>query len=286
MNTRRNFIRLAGAGVLAAGAVPVIGSSVAVDHKPEKRKKPVNNFTLGMAGYTFYQLPLDRAIEIMKIVNVTKLSLKDNFLPLDSNQETITSVLGKFRSAGIDVYTVGVIYMEDLSQVERAFEYARMAGVKMIVGAPNINLLPLVVDMVKKYNIRVAIHNHGPDNKLFPTATDIWDQIKNLHPWIGICLDIGHTVRAGQDPVRDVTRYASRIFDIHIKDVTAASKDGRTIEMGRGIIDIPAFVEALRKIDYPGMCSLEFEKDMKDPIAGIAESIGYFRGIMATSVKR
>jgi inosose dehydratase len=284
MNSRRNFLKLAGTGILAAGAAPVLRSAPVSDPKPEKAGRPVNvPFSLGIAGYTFYKLPFGKAVDIMKKVNITNLSLKDNYLPLDSDKAKISEVVGKFRAEGISVYTVGVIYMAKSEEVDRAFEYAKAAGVKMIVAAPNIDMLPLVEKKVKEYNIRVAIHNHGPDNTLFPTATDIWNQIKGLDPGIGICLDIGHSIRAGQDPAKDATRYSSRIFDMHIKDVTAASKEGKTIEMGRGIIDIPGFVSALTKIKYKGMCSLEFEKDMDDPIAGIAESAGYFRGVLAAS---
>ena len=190
-------------------------------------------------------------------------------------------VIGKFKSAGINVYTVGVVYMKTQESVDQAFEYAKMAGVKMIVGAPDYALLPYVEKKIKTYDFRLAIHNHGPDNPLYPNATDIWNHIKDLDSRIGICIDIGHTTRDGQDPSVDILKYGSRIYDMHVKDVDKASKEGITVEMGRGIIDIPKVVATLRKIKYTGSCSLEFEKDMKDPLPGIAESIGYFKGVMA-----
>jgi sugar phosphate isomerase/epimerase len=281
-------MKVAGMGVLAAGITPVFGESAGQEKNNKSKAKPKkpDNFGIGIAGYTFYMVPLEKAIEIMKKVGVVNLSLKDIYLPMNSNQEKISSVMSTFRSAGINVYTLGVIYMKSEQDVNQAFEYAKMAGVKMIIGAPNYEFLPLVEKKVKEYGIRIAIHNHGPDNPLFPNATDIWNHIKDMDPGMGICLDIGHTTRDGQDPGVDLERYAKRIFDLHIKDVTAATKDGKTIEMGRGIIDIPRVVNTLRKINYTGMCSLEYEKDMKDPSmlqAGIAESIGYFKGVMAVS---
>lgn len=282
MNTRRNFLKVAGTGFLAAGLTPVYLPGLQTQAK--KVVNPVKGpdlFGLGMAGYTFAQVPLEKAIEIMTKINIKNLSLKDVYLPMNSNQETITSVIEKFKAAGITVYTVGVIYMKSDQAVDQAFEYTRMAGLKMMVGAPNYELLPYVEKKVKAYDIKIAIHNHGPDNTLFPNATDIWNHIKDMDPRIGICLDIGHTVRDGADPCLDAERYAKRLFDVHIKDVTDASKAGRTVEMGRGIINIPRFIATLRKIKYQGMCSLEFEKDMKDPLAGIAESIGYWRGVLA-----
>jgi len=200
---------------------------------------------------------------------------------MKSTREQINAVLEKFKIAGINVYTVGVVYMKTRESVDQAFEYAKMVGVKMIVGAPDYELLPYVEEKIKTYDFKMAIHNHGPDNPLYPNATDIWDHVKDLDPRIGICIDIGHTTRDGQDPSVDIMKYKSRIYDIHIKDVDKAAKEGKTVEMGRGIIDVPKVVATLRKIKYSGSCSLEFEKDMKDPLAGIAESIGYFKGVMA-----
>lgn len=279
MKSRRQFLKLSGAGLLATGIAPVYTpASVPV---PPKKFTSKDAFEVGMAGFTFAQLSLDKMIEIMKRVGVTNLSLKEMHLSLNSTREKIEETIGKLKSAGINVYTVGVIYMRTKESVDQAFEYAKMAGVKMIVGAPNTELLPYVEQKIKEYDFRLAIHNHGPDNPLYPNATDIWNHIKDLDPRIGICIDIGHTTRDGQNPSVDILKYKDRIYDIHIKDVDKPSKEGKTLEMGRGVIDIPGFVATLRKIKYSGKCSLEFEKDMKDPAAGIAESIGYFKGVMA-----
>jgi inosose dehydratase len=277
MNSRRNFLKLAGTGVLAAGA----SSLYAFPEMQISANKVISTFTLGMAGYTFKEFSIEKTIEMMKRIGVANISLKDFHLPMNSTKEQINEVIGKFKSGGITVYTVGVIYMKTQEAVDQAFEYAKMVGVNMIVGAPDYELLPYVEKKIKTYNIKLAIHNHGPDNPLYPNATDIWNHIKNMDGRIGICIDIGHTTRDGQDPSIDILRYKSRIYDMHIKDVDKASKEGKTIEMGRGIIDIPKVVSTLRKIKYSGMCSLEFEKDMTDPLAGLAESIGYFKGVMA-----
>ena len=277
MNSRRNFLKLAGTGVLAAGAT----SLYAFPGMPVAADKAVNTFTIGMAGFTFMNFTVEKTIEMMKRIGVTNLSLKDFHMPMNSNQEQINAVLEKFKTAGINVYTVGVVYMKTQESVDQAFEYAKMAGVKMIIGAPNYELLPYVEKKIKTYDFKLAIHNHGPDNPLYPNATDIWNHIKDLDARIGICIDIGHTTRDGQDPSVDLLKYKSRIYDIHVKDVDKATKEGKTIEMGRGVINIPKVVETLRKIKYSGSCSLEFEKDMKDPLPGIAESIGYFKGVMA-----
>ena len=139
---------------------------------------------------------------------------------------------------------------------------------------------------VKEYDFNYAIHLHGPDMPLYPDADDVWENVKDLDPRIGMCLDIGHDRRNGKDPVADLEKYISRVFDIHLKDVTGASKAGYSVEVGRGILDIPGFVRMLRKTGYDGVVSLEHERNMKDPFIGIAESIGYFRGVVATTSDR
>lgn len=283
MNSRRQFLKLTGTGILAAGVTSVYGSANNMVTKKKKVSvsKGPDAFTVGMAGYTFREFNVEKTIEMMKRVGMVTLSLKDFHMPMNSSQEQINSVIDKFKAAGINVYTVGVVYMKTQASVDQAFEYAKMAGVKMIVGAPEYELLPYVEKKIKTYDFKLAIHNHGPDNPLYPNATDIWDHVKDLDPRMGICIDIGHTMRDGQDPSVDIERYGKRIYDIHIKDVDKAAKEGKTVEMGRGIINIPAVIASLRKIKYNGKCSLEFEKDMKDPLPGIAESIGYFKGVMA-----
>ncbi len=277
MKSRRQFVKLTGTGILAAGTASM--GNLSRLHLPAD--DVVNPFVVGMAGYTFLKFTVEQSIEMMKRIGVKQLSVKDFHMPMNSTQDQITAVIDKFKNAGIKVYTVGVVYMKSQQEVDQAFEYAKMAGVNMIVGAPNYELLPYVESKIKSYDIRLAIHNHGPDNPLYPNATDIWNHIKDLDARAGICLDIGHTTRDGHDPSSDLLKYSSRIFDLHVKDVDKASKEGKTVEMGRGIIDIPEVVRTLRKINYTGCCSLEFEKDMTDPLPGIAESIGYFKGVMA-----
>ena len=242
-------------------------------------------FKLGMAGYTFVKFDLDKTLETLKRTDVRYLCIKDFHLPLNSDDAQIAAFHAKLKDAGVTGYAVGPIYMKSEAEIERAFEYAKRVGVKLIVGVPNYELLPYVDKKVKEYGFNYAIHLHGPDIATYPDAEDVWNHVKDLDPRIGMCLDIGHDTRNGKDPVADLKKYHTRVFDIHIKDVTGASKLGYTVEMGRGIIDLPAFVKMLRKVGYTGVCSLEHEKDQNDPFLGIAESIGYFRGVIESTKK-
>jgi len=242
-------------------------------------------FKVGMAGYTFAKFDLDKALATLQKTDVHYLCIKDFHLPFKSTDKEIAAFHAKLKDKGVTGYAVGPIYMKTEAEIDNAFEYAKRVGVKLIVGVPNVELLPYVDKKVKEYDFNYAIHLHGPDIKIYPDAEDVWNHVKDLDPRIGMCLDIGHDTRNGKDPVKDLKKYISRVFDIHIKDVTGTTKLGYSLEVGRGVIDFPAFVKMLRKVGYTGVCSLEHEKDMTDPFMGIAESIGYFRGVIATTKK-
>jgi inosose dehydratase len=274
MNSRRQFVKK---GVLGVVAGSVLGSAKTL--AAEKEAGKADDLKLGFAGYTFVHFKLDESIKMIEKVDVRYLCIKDFHLPFDSNEAQIQAFHNQLKASNIIGYAVGPIYTKTREEIDNAFEYAKRVGVDMIVGIPQKEDLQYLDGKVKEYNIKYAIHNHGPEDKLYPNATVIVDLVKNLDPRIGLCFDMGHNMRDGHDPIKDLKRYKDRIFDIHLKNVTAAAAEGKTCELGRGVIDIPAFVAMLRKIKYQGVCSLEYEKDMKDPLAGIAESVGYFRGV-------
>jgi sugar phosphate isomerase/epimerase len=244
-----------------------------------------------MAGYTFNKFKLEPSLEMLQRVDVHYLCIKDFHLPLASTEEEIAGFHAQCARSKVTGYGVGPIYMGSPEAVESAFAYARRVGVKLLVGVPfrlvekkrvaSPELLTLIHQKVQELDIRYAIHNHGPDMpELFPTAESAMELIAPLDPRVGLCLDIGHQFRAGKDPIKALTDFAERVHDIHLKNVTAPDKTGRGTELPRGAIDLLAFTRALRKINYRGVCGLEFEKDMDNPLVGIAECVGYFRGLL------
>lgn len=278
--SRRKFIQTTAFGVAGTVSIPFI----------TKAATPANNFKakkgdilpVGIAGYTFNRFDIEKSIAMMKRIGVSNLSLKEFHLPLNSNDEKIKSVMAQFAAANINIYAVGVIYMKTKQAVDDAFAYAKKVGVKLIVGVPTYDLLDYTEQKVKETDIRIAIHNHGPEDSLYPGPQQVYDRIKNRDARMGLCLDIGHAERAGTDLVKAIKDYKNRLYDLHIKDVSLAQRDGKAIEIGRGVIDFDAVIKALIRNNYKGMCSIEFEKDMSDPLPGMAESIGYFRGVMST----
>jgi len=276
-NSRRNFIQKTALGVAGSVSIPFLGHAAETGTFKTDARLPV-----GIAGYTFAKFDVDKSIAMMNRLDLHYLSIKDMHLPLDSNDEKIKEALAKFTEANIKIYTAGVIYMKTKPEVDQAFAYAKKVGVNMIVGVPTYDLLDHTEQKVKETNIKIAIHNHGPEDALYPGPENVYDHIKNRDAKMGLCLDIGHATRAGANLEKAISNYKDRLFDLHIKDVTGASKDAKAIEIGRGVIDFDALVKALYKVNYKGVCSIEFEKDMTDPLPGIAESTGFFRGVLAS----
>lgn len=278
--TRREFFKLAGTGAAAASLSTFLESSP--KHRGQQSRSGGASLKLGMASYTFREFSLDETLEKTKRLGLTRICFKDFHLPLESTESEIKAVAKKVKAAGFELYGCGVVYMKTEDEVNRAFDYTKAAGMRMIISVPNHEFLGLVNDKVKEYNIQVAIHNHGPGDKLYPTPESVFEKVENLDSRIGLCLDIGHTQRSGINPSDAALKYADRLLDVHFKDVSASTREGGPVEVGRGVIDIPQFIKTLLKIKFSGIASLEYEKDSKDPLPGAAESVGYVKGVLST----
>jgi len=240
-----------------------------------------HSIKLGIASYTFREFSLEDTLKMTNQVGMTNIALKSMHLPLDYADSQITGVREIVNEAGITLYGAGVIYMNSEEEVLNGFRYAKAAGMNTIIGVPQHELLDLVEEQVKETGIKVAIHNHGPGDDLYPSPESIIEKVSNRDKRIGMCMDIGHTQRIGLDPAKEAEKYFDRLLDVHLKDVDGSTAEGDTVEMGRGVIDIVAFLSVLIKKRYQGIASFEYEKDEKAPLPGLAESIGYVNGVLA-----
>ncbi len=271
---RKEFLKLLGISI--AGATTLTGTKTWAN--PKKTK--VGDLTLGIASYTFRNYSLEDTIAMTQRLNIKNIALKSMHMPLESSPKEIKAIADKIKAAGLSLYGAGVIYMKTPEEVNQAFEYAKHAGLQVIIGVPNIELLDLANKKVQEYDIKLAIHNHGPGDDLYASPATVYEKVQKLDKRIGLCIDIGHTQRIGQNPAKMAERFQDRLFDVHMKDVNKAAAEGEPLEVGRGIIDIPGFLSTLKKINYRGNVAFEYEKDGDDPLAGLAESVGYVRGVM------
>jgi sugar phosphate isomerase/epimerase len=278
--TRRQYLQ--GSGIALASLALAPASALAEASKREvSQSKPTIPFHLGLASYTLRKFDLDRALAMTRRVGLDRICLKSMHLPLDAKPAEITLATDKVKKSGLILYGGGVVAMKNERDIVQALEYAKAAEMQTITAAPVPDVLPLLETHLKNYDVKIAIHNHGPGDRYFPTPQSVYEAVKSLDRRIGLCIDIGHTVRIGADLIGSVRSYGDRLFDLHIKDVTAATPEGKGTPVGRGIIDFPGLVRALTDVAFKGVAAFEYEEQPDDPLPGLAESVGYFRGVLA-----
>lgn len=239
---------------------------------------------LGVATYSLRTMSVEDAIATLKVLRIVNAGVFRNHLPWGGSVDEVKAVAAKFKAAGIAITGSGVINLpNDEAALRKAFDNARAAGLATMVCKPEKAALPLVEKFAREYDQRLAIHNHGPEDKEYPTSKEAMDVIEKLDPRIGLCVDVGHTARTGEDPVAHLKRYARRVYDVHLKDSVAVPGSMRDvpIEVGAGRLDIRGILRALLEIKYDGVVAFEYEKAAGNPVTGLAESVGYVRGTLA-----
>ncbi len=239
---------------------------------------------LGLASYTFRNFTRDQMITWMKQLNITGLNAKDakDHLPMETAAEA--QAVADYKANGINLHAAGAIYFQkdDDEDIRAKFEYCKRAGVKVIVaGDPAPATLPRVEKFVKEYDIKIAIHNHGPEDKIFPSPLDVLKFVKDMDPRMGCCIDVGHCVRAGTDVVEAIKAAGPRLFNMHVKDLTSFTSKESQVAVGEGKMPIRQIFEALKEINYPGWVDLEYEVHGDDPMPGVTESFAYMRGVLS-----
>ena len=281
-HSRRGFLRL-GASAAALSTLSGSASLAAPLAAPAPTPDPWLGLKMGIATYSFSKLKLDAAIEGIKRVDLHYCSIKDAHLSLKSTKEERQAVARKFKDAGITPLSCGNISPgKDETSIREKFEYARDAGIPTIVCSPDKATLPILDKMVKEFDIKVAIHNHGPEDKVWPSPFTAWDAISPFDPRVGLCIDVGHTARTGTDPIDAIRKCAGRLHDVHIKDIANPTGGSKPVELGRGVLDLRGILQALLDIKFEGHLGLEFEKNLNDPIPGTSESIGYLKGVLSS----
>jgi inosose dehydratase len=281
--SRRQLIKAA-AFASVVPAMPLLQLSSFATAVAEE-SDPWLGLIVGVATYTLRELPIEEAIKGVKRVGLKYVSIKNvkNHIDLSHPSEERKRRAQMFRDAGLIPLSVGNVSMRTGdADIRKAFEYARDVGVPTIVCAPSLEAIPFLDSMVKEFDIKLAIHNHGPEDKgYFPSPFDVMRAVEKYDKRIGLCIDVGHTARAAVDPADSILKCQERLYDVHMKDISALGDKNTPIEGGRGILDSKSILAALLKIKYQGLVGFEYEKDGKDPIPGLAESVGYIKGVLA-----
>lgn len=223
-------------------------------------------------------------IGFMKQLNVFALNVKEvkDHLPMDPEEEA--AALADYASAGVKLHAAGTIYFakDEDGDIRSKFEYCKRAGIPVIVaGDPTPQTLPRIEKFVKEYDLGIAIHNHGPEDKLWQSPLDVLKAVKGMDPRIGCCIDVGHTVRASTDVVQAIQESGPRLFNLHMKDLTNFQDKESQVLVGDGSMPVRRIFEALIAMKYDGFVDLEYEIHPNDPMPGVIGSFAYMRGILA-----
>jgi inosose dehydratase len=264
-------------------ALPLLATARGVAASPPTSRLPSAPFTIGIATVTLKSLPLDNMVAAVKRLGVDAISLHRAHSPWENQPGQWKEIAEKIRTAGVTPKCCGVLYLKnDEKEMRRMMEYVRAHGLAFFSCSPEPASLPLLEKMLREYDFRAAIHNHGPEDKSWPSVARLMERIADADPRIGLCLDVGHAYRSGENPLELIHQHAKRLYDVHLKDSLAAV--GQTadvpVEMGRGKLDLRHILTALIEAGYPENVWLEYEKDPSDPVPGLAESLGYVRGLL------
>jgi sugar phosphate isomerase/epimerase len=268
---RRGFLAAAG---LAAMSAPGRGA-VAEETSGEIK--------LGVASYSLREYSRALAIRCIKELRTPYVSVKEFHLSYRSSPEELENGRKEFERAGLTIVSGGNITLakDDPDDVRRYFEYARMCGMPMIVCAPTHSNLGVIERFVKEYNIRIAIHTHGPEDKQYPTPQSVLAVVRDMDPRCGLCMDVGHSARAGADVVASISEAGNRLFDMHMKDLRSFDAHAIQCDVGEGVMPVVGIFRQLRKTGYQGCVNLEYEINADNPLPGMKNSFSYMRGVLA-----
>jgi sugar phosphate isomerase/epimerase len=273
--TRRAFFGT----VAAAAAMPALTGAAGA---PAAAPRAASTLKLGVASYSLRKFTLDQALEMAKALGVTYMTFKDVHIPRTDPPETTRALRAKIEAAGITIMGGGTINMKnEPEQIRKDFVYAKNAGMPLIYASPDPAALDFIETMVKEHDVKLVIHNHGPEDKWWPAPKDAYNAIKSRDKRMGLCIDIGHTIRTGTDPVQACVDCQDRLYDMHVKDLKSKTDRDSQVEVGRGVLDFPGLFRTLLKIGYQGQVGLEYEIKADDPLPGMQESIAYMRGVLA-----
>jgi len=275
--TRRDWMLSAGAAGLALeGRSALLGQSIDMGNGL--------SIKLGVASYSFRKFTRAQAIEMTKALGTPYLNIKDVHLKLDSTLAEIDAARQEFASAGLVIVGGGNISFPDSdsdAQRRAKFEYAKRAGMPLIVCAPTHDTLPKLEGLVKEFDIKIAIHNHGPEDHQFPTPQSALEAVRNLDPRCGLCIDVGHTARTGKDVVESIAEAGPRLLDMHLKDLKDMSAKESQCDVGEGKMPFPEMFRQMLKMRYAGYANLEYEINENNPLPGMQKSFAYMRGVLA-----
>ena len=275
--TRRSFLGTAAvlpAASAAAASAQQAGNGAGPHHWDDLK--------LAVATYSLRKFSRSAAIDICRQLGVKYVNVKSFHMPYYLSADDLMAARKEFERAGLEVVAGGNISLrsDDSDELEHYFKYAVAAGMPIMVCAPTHSNLGAIEKLAIKYDRKMAIHNHGPEDKFYPAPSDVIKRVKNMDPRMGLCVDVGHTVRTGADILEEIDGAWDRIYDFHVKDLTNFTSKESRVDVGDGKMPIAAIFKMLKERKYQGVVGLEYEVVADHPQLGMAKSFSYMRGVL------
>jgi len=268
--SRRSFVA---ASALAAASLPGRGRAAADG----------GELNLGIQMYSLRGYPVDEALGHVKDLGLKVIEFYPGMFPVTDDQAAIDAMKDKVSALGLTMSAYGVNrFTKDAAANRKLFAFAKAAGIPILGADPDPDSFASLDDLVKEFDIRIAIHNHGPTHR-YNKVIDVLDAIEKHDRRIGACADLGHYLRSGEQPTEVIRLLAGRLYGIHLKDFAEMQDKTKGVILGQGHIDVPAVFAALEQAKFPadGALSIEYEENPKNPLAEIRACIEAARAALA-----
>jgi sugar phosphate isomerase/epimerase len=270
---------------LCALIVPQLSAMTSI---PAKYK--ISGFPIGPQLYSFKELTtfeaIDKAVETgAKTVEfMTKQKLSPDrtnvIMGPDMSDDDIAYLKAKLKKSGLLAVSYGVVNLRSEEQWRKLFEFAKKLDLYSI-STESVDQLDTIEKLVKEYDIRVGIHNHG--RRTNDANYKVWDPkyvlsvVQNRDKRIGACADTGHWVTSYLDPLEGIRILKGRIISLHLKDKDIAGPQGHCVPFGTGVGKDKEILDELKAQGFKGFISIEYEWNWGKNVPDVKQCIDFVR---------
>ena len=276
--SRRDLLR---AGALGAASLILAGDAALAQDPPRRRQRPGQArgpyapFRMGIQSYSLRGFKVDEALEKTKQLGLRFWEAYPAHIPQTDDPAKIKEMLDKLRSANVRLRAWGVVGFDaDEAKTRKVLDFAKAMNIPVISADPSPEAFAVLDKALDAYpETFIAIHNHGPGHR-YDKIADVTKAIQGHHERIGACVDTGHFLRSGEDPVAAVKAFGKRTYGVHLKDVKGKTQ---FTEVGKGDLKVADLLKELRSLEYRQIISLEYEEHPENPVSYIEESLAATR---------
>lgn len=244
------------------------------------------NWKLGSQAYTFKNFTFAEALDKIESIGLKYVEafpgqqIGNNIegtMDYDMDAATRKKVLDLLRSKGVELVAYGVVSGRNEQDWEKLFDFARNMGVQVITSEPKPDDLDMVNRLAGEYGVTVALHNHPKPSRYWHPDT-VLESLKDREH-LKACADVGHWVRSGLDPVENLKKLEGHIASLHFKDLNEKSRNAHDVPWGTGISNVEAMLQELKRQNFEGIFSVEYEHNWDNSLPEIEKSVNFFRKV-------